>query len=149
MKARMRAKIAIFNSHLTHDQELHFVKQGVVGILSANLEPSTLLKALRKIQSGEFWLRKELISSLIENIRFGSHNIKVSEDGTPRLTKRELEVLSLIANDCKNREISYTLSVSGPTVKTHINNIFKKLKINNRPQAISYAKKHILHPKYI
>jgi DNA-binding NarL/FixJ family response regulator len=148
-KERMRAKIAIFNSHFTEEQELLLAKEGVIGILSSDLEPPTLLKALRKIHAGELWFRRELIHSLIGNVRLDFHNMKESGDGNPQLTEKELEVLSLIANDYKNKEISSKLCVSELTVKTHINNIFKKLNVNNRMQAIFYAKKHFLHSKYI
>jgi LuxR family transcriptional regulator of csgAB operon len=120
-----------------------------VGILSSDFKPPTLLKVLRKIHAGELWFRRELIHSLIGNVPLDSLNIKVSGDGNPRLTGRELEVLSLIANGYKNKEISYKLCVSEVTVKTHINNIFKILKVTNRPQAISYAKELFLKSKYI
>jgi LuxR family transcriptional regulator of csgAB operon len=148
-KERMKAKIAIFNSHFTQEQELLLAKEGVVGILSPYLEPPVLLKALRKIHAGELWFRRELFNSLIGNVRLDSHNEKVSGDVNPQLTEKELEVLALIAKDYKNKEISSKLCISELTVKTHINNIFKKLKVHNRMQAIFYAKKHFLHSKYI
>jgi DNA-binding NarL/FixJ family response regulator len=146
---RTRAKIAIFNSHFTQEQELLLAKEGVVGILSPYLEPPTLLKALKKIHAGEIWFRRELIHLLIGSDRLDSHNKNVSGDGTPRLTEKESEILSLIVNGYKNKEISSKLCISEVTVKTHINNIFKKLNVNNRLQAIFYAKKHFLHSKYI
>jgi DNA-binding NarL/FixJ family response regulator len=148
-KEGMRAKIAIFNSHFTQEQELLLAKEGVAGILSPYLEPPALLKALRKIHAGELWFRRELFNSLIGNVSLDSHNEKVSGDGKPQLTEKELEILLLIANDYKNKEISSKLCISEFTVKTHINNIFKKLEINNRLQAIFYAKKHFLHSKNI
>jgi DNA-binding NarL/FixJ family response regulator len=149
MEKTKGTRIVVFNSHFTQDQELLLVREGVVGILSANLEPPTLLKALRKVHSGELWFRRGLIPSLIGEPRLESQGLKVSAGGNPILTERELEVLSLLANDYKNREISYKLCISESTVKTHVHNIFKKLKVNNRLQAIFYARRHFLHSKYL
>jgi DNA-binding NarL/FixJ family response regulator len=144
-----RTKIVVFNSHFTEDQEMLLVKEGVTGILNANLDPPDLIKALRKVHEGELWLRRGLIHSLIGGSSLDSNKVEVSEDSNPLLTERELEVLSLIAKDYKNREISYKLCISEATVKTHIHNIFRKLKVNDRLQAIFYAKKHILNGEHL
>jgi DNA-binding NarL/FixJ family response regulator len=144
-----RSKIVVFNSHFTQDQELLFIKEGVVGILDANSPPSILLRALRKVHAGELWFRRKLIPLLINNPRLDSNNMEVSEDSNPLLTERESEILSLIANDYKNLEISNKLCIGEATVKTHIHNIFGKLKVNDRLQAIIYAKKHFLNSKHL
>ena len=58
------------------------------------------------------------------------------------LTKRELEVLKLIAEGLFNKEIAYQLSISEKTVKNHVSNIFKKIGVSDRTQAAVYAIKH-------
>jgi LuxR family transcriptional regulator of csgAB operon len=143
----MRAKIVIFNSHFTHDQELLLIQEGVVGILNANLDTSNFVKALKKVHAGEIWLRRELIPLLIGGPRLDSSEVKKSEDSAPPLTERELEVLYLMADDYRNREISCKLCISEATVKTHIHNIFRKLKVSNRLQAIFYTKKNFFTVK--
>ena len=73
----------------------------------------------------------------------GFHSPSINFDavnGTD-LSKRELEVLKEIATGCTNKEIAENLFVSENTVKTHINNIFMKLEVNRRTQAISRARK--------
>ena len=67
-----------------------------------------------------------------------------SEDEHLELTRRELDILTLIAEGYKNREISSKLCVAEGTVKVHINNIYKKLDIKDRMQASFYALKHDL-----
>ena len=72
----------------------------------------------------------------------GFHSPSINFDavnGTD-LSKRELEVLKEIATGCTNKEIAENLFVSENTVKTHINNIFMKLEVNRRTQAISRAR---------
>jgi DNA-binding NarL/FixJ family response regulator len=144
---KIKAKIVIFNSHFSLDQELPLVKEGVVGILNANLDISDLIKALKKVHAGELWLRRELISILIGGPHLDSSEVKISEGSNPHLTERELEILSLMADDYKNREISYRLCISEATVKTHMHKIYRKLKVNDRLQAIVYAKKYFLNSK--
>ncbi|MFE2867656.1 MULTISPECIES: response regulator transcription factor [unclassified Embleya] len=56
-----------------------------------------------------------------------------------RLTDREVEVLTLIANGLKNAEIAGTLCIGEATVKTHINNAFAKINVRNRADAVRYA----------
>jgi LuxR family transcriptional regulator of csgAB operon len=138
-----RTKIVIFNCHFTQNQELMLAKEGVVGILGCNLTPASLTKALNKVHEGELWLRRELIPQLIGE-HLNTHSVKLPQETDSPITKRELEILYLIANGHKNREISSELCISESTVKTHIHNIFKKLDIDNRLQAILYTKKFIL-----
>jgi DNA-binding NarL/FixJ family response regulator len=59
-----------------------------------------------------------------------------------RLTRREYEVLGLIAEGKNNKEIADTLFISEKTVKNHVSNIFKKIDVNDRTQAAIYAYKH-------
>ena len=136
-------KIVAFNCDLTLDQEIKLFKGGVAGILSSNCDPKALIKALRKVYSGEFWFRRELMNSIM-----GSHSspekIINSGDEHLELTRRELDILTLIAGGYKNREISSKLCVAEGTVKVHINNIYKKLDIKDRMQATFYALKHEL-----
>jgi len=59
-----------------------------------------------------------------------------------RLTRREYEVLILIAEGKNNKEIADDLFISEKTVKNHVSNIFKKIEVNDRTQAAIYAYKH-------
>jgi DNA-binding NarL/FixJ family response regulator len=142
-----RTKVVIFNSHFGPDQEIILAREGVAGIFSCNLPLPTLVKALKKVHEGELWFRRRMISSLIGDRRSDSYNVNISEKDKPNLTMRELEVLSLVAKGYDNRKISSRLHISELTVKTHIHNIFGKLKVNNRMQAIFYARKYVLKSK--
>jgi LuxR family transcriptional regulator of csgAB operon len=125
------------------------LQEGVVGILNANLDTSNLVKALKKVHAGEFLFRRELIPLLISGPRLDASGVKISKDSNPPLTDRELEILYLMSNDYRNGEISHKLCISEATVKTHVHNIFRKLNIHNRLQAIFYAKKNLLNGKHL
>lgn len=72
----------------------------------------------------------------------------INEEEADRLniSKRELEVLQLMADGCSNQEIAARLFVSLNTVKTHVSRVFEKLDVNRRTQAIEKAKRLILIP---
>jgi DNA-binding NarL/FixJ family response regulator len=143
-----KTKVVVFNCHFSQEEELLLAKEGVVGILDCNMPTPILIKALKRVHEGEVWLKRKLLASLIDNGRLDfldSNVMEISGNGDKKLTKRELEIFSLIGNGHKNREISSKLCISELTVKTHIHNIFSKLEIENRLQAVLYAKKYVLN----
>lgn len=136
-------KIVVFNYSFNKKQEVLLLGKGVVGVIRSGSRKLTIIKALRKIHSGGHWFREESVQLLTET-NSNSNGIKRLEDDVLPLTKRELEVLAYIAAGYKNHEISTKLRVSKATVKTHINNIYRKLDVNDRLQATLYAVKHKL-----
>jgi DNA-binding NarL/FixJ family response regulator len=76
----------------------------------------------------------------------GPRFLTVSPDLFEQLTKREIEILHLLAEGLSNKEIAYRLSISEKTVKNHLSSIFSKLQVNDRMQALIYAYKHNLIP---
>ncbi len=135
------SKLVVFNSNFPPEQELKLIQNGVAGVLSPNCSLPTIVRALKKIHSGEFWFKRKLIPLLIGNNKLNVNRVKTSEQKT-LLTEREKEVLSLIAAGRKNLEISHKLAISESTVKTHINNIFRKLNVPDRLQAILQSIKY-------
>lgn len=112
------------------------ISKGVKGVVSASSAPSALKKAIRAASSGEVWLDKLDIKSLLA----GLHTIRKRK--RPALSEREWEVVSLVGQGLRNREIAEKLCISEPTVKTHLQRIFHKLDIRNRPQLITFAIKY-------
>lgn len=138
-----KTKIVVFNSTLTPEQELKFAISGIMGILSSNCPAETYIKAVKQIHSGEFWFGRKLVSLLL-SFNSTHRELIVPEKNKLPLTNRELDVIIQIAEGLCNKEISSKLCVSEGTVKSHINSIFKKLKINNRLQATFFAMQHNL-----
>jgi len=85
------------------------------------------VQAIRTVNSGRRYIPASVATRLAEYI-YGLD-----------LTSRELEVLTLIVKGRSNKDIAITLSISEATVKTHINNIFSKLGVNDRTQAATMA----------
>jgi len=102
--------------------------------------PDELVEAIRAVASGEMVTRPPVAPALLDNIQShinGSHDVAEMESMEP-LTEREKEILNLIALGRGNREIADTLHIEEKTVKNHINNIYSKLQIKSRYEAISY-----------
>lgn len=102
--------------------------------------PEDLVKAVRAVASGGTITIPPVASALLDHIRnhiTGVHDIAELEGMEP-LTAREKEILGLIAIGKGNREIAKALNIEEKTVKNHINNIYSKLQIKSRYEAISY-----------
>jgi NarL family two-component system response regulator LiaR len=95
-----------------------------------------MLRAIRAVAHGESLLGPTVAQKVMRQFSALPGASSPIIDG---LTARELEVLKLIAEGLSNREIAEQLVISEKTVKNHINNIFSKLHINDRGQAILYA----------
>lgn len=97
-------------------------------------------KGVRAVFKGELWLSREVMSShILKKIR-SDHT---SKKDVASLSRREVEVLSMVAIGCTNEEIADNLFISPNTVKTHIYNIFKKINVINRLQAALWAAKNL------
>ncbi|HBG46483.1 MAG TPA: hypothetical protein DDW94_05775 [Deltaproteobacteria bacterium] len=107
--------------------------KGLKGVLVANSTPLLLKKAVRAVAGGEVWLDKIDVKNLLA----GLHALKKST--RPALSEREWDVVRLVGQGYRNKEIAGKLCISEPTVKTHLQRIFHKLDIQNRPQLITYA----------
>ncbi|HEY5648207.1 MAG TPA: response regulator transcription factor, partial [Nitrospiria bacterium] len=106
---------------------------------SPDFSPGVLRKAIETVIRGEHWVSRKVAGRMFSEV-FGLEK----EKETPAadhdlLTRRELEILSLVSRGCRNKEIGEALSISEKTVKTHLTNIFGKLNIQNRLQAALYA----------
>ena len=116
------------------------LKAGAKGYLPKDSSVSDLTKAIRAVHRGELWIERKLMSRF-----FDQEAIADSKGGNPHgrtkegLTPREQEVLSCLTRGDTNKEIAQDLFISEKTVKTHLNSIFRKLKVTRRLEAILYA----------
>jgi NarL family two-component system response regulator LiaR len=112
------------------------LQAGGRGYILKDDDPDTMLRAIRAVAHGESLLGPTIAQKVMRQFSALPGAQSSIIDG---LTPRELEVLKLIAEGLPNREIAEQLVISEKTVKNHINNIFSKLQINDRSQAILYA----------
>lgn len=115
---------------------------GVRGILSRDVSQEHLLKGINAILAGEYWLPRKVLSTHLEQTR-----IRRSQSGANgvALTPKETETLLLLMQGSSNSHIAGQLKVSTHTVKTHLYNLFRKIQVSNRVQAVHWAMNHIEH----
>jgi NarL family two-component system response regulator LiaR len=136
------AKVIALTSFATDDKVFPAIRAGAVGYLLKEAEPSELAEAIRKVHRGEPILHPSVAERLMREVAAGTPRAHRTD-----LTRRELEVLRLIARGMSNREIGRELEVAEKTVKTHVSNVLSKLGLSDRTQAALYAVEHgLAHP---
>jgi DNA-binding NarL/FixJ family response regulator len=125
---------------VTMFEDDEFVFQGLQaggrGYILKDAAPDTMLRAIRAVAHGESLLGPTIAQKVMRQFStLPGKQTPLIDDLTPR----ELEVLTLIAEGMGNKEIAKELVISEKTVKNHINNIFSKLHVSDRSQAMLYA----------
>ncbi len=112
------------------------LQAGGQGYVLKDADPETMLRAIRAVAHGESLLDAAIAQKVLHQFAAGAARPPALADG---LTPREIEVLKLIAAGRSNKQIARELTISEKTVKNHINNIFSKLHLYDRTQAMLYA----------
>lgn len=133
------AKVIILTSFLDDEKVYPAMEAGASGYLLKTSSANEIADAIRRTHLGEAIIEAE-VSKKLTKIKQHTDQRKLYED----LTKREIEVLSLITEGLTNQEIAERLFITIKTVKTHVSNILSKLEVSDRTQATIYAFKHNL-----
>lgn len=115
------------------------VRQGARGVVLKQAASDTLLEGIRKVYRGEMWIDQRIVAGVMDAMS------KPDSGGSPRralLTGRELEIVTLVAQGLRNKDISEQLSITEQTVKNHLHNIFDKLGVSDRLELALYALHH-------
>jgi DNA-binding NarL/FixJ family response regulator len=116
------------------------LEAGAAGYLLKNVGADELVRAIRAVAAGEAVLQPSIVRRVID--RFAQPDApRAGENPLDQLTERELEVLRLAARGLKNQEIADELSLSVRTVQTHLSNIFGKMGVGSRTEAVLEALK--------
>ncbi len=116
------------------------LEAGAAGYLLKNIKGRELIEAIRAVHAGESVLHPRIARKVLN--RFASSFVKpVGEPVTEILSEREMEVLKLAAKGLSNRDIAAQLFLSIRTVQAHLGNIFSKLDVGSRTEAILFGLK--------
>lgn len=133
--SKSKIKVLVLTVHNEVEYLMKAVDIGVDGYILKDSESAELKKAVFSIVEGENYIQPSLIPSL--NSKMIEKNR--DEGKIESLTKRELEVLKLLAVGMYNKEVAEKLNISERTVKNHVSNIFKKIEVTDRTQAAVFA----------
>lgn len=141
-----KVQTLVLSDAVNEAEQLLILKAGANGILKSNVSGKVLQKAIVRVSEGEYWIDRKTIGRLFGRFLGPPQNKTPQVKGLGKLSKRENEILTLLGCGSSNREIAEGLFISEKTVKTHLKNIFSKLKINNRIQASMIALEMGLKP---
>ncbi len=132
---RSKLKVLVLTVHNETEYLMKAVDIGVNGYVLKDSESAKLKKAIFTVADGETYIQPSLIPAL------NAKMIETNKDAEKikSLTKRELDVLKLLAVGMFNKEVGKRLEISERTVKNHVSNIFKKLGVTDRTQAAVFA----------
>jgi len=114
---------------------------GANGYMLKDSDSSSLVSAIVNVYNGGTYIHPSLAGELLKEINKKKDRKKV-KSGIESLTRREYEVLLLIAEGLSNKDISEKLVISEKTVKNHVSSVLRKLDLSDRTQAAIYAYKH-------
>jgi len=123
------------------DPSLHAraIELGAMGIVSKASSARVLVKAVRKVHAGELWLDRAQAADLVGRLA-GPRSGPTADSGrVERLTARERQILALVTEELKNKDIAARLSISEATVRNHLTSILEKLGLSNRFQLAVFA----------
>jgi two-component system NarL family response regulator len=116
------------------------IKAGAMGYLLKEISIEEVADAIRAVQGGQSLISPSMASKLLtEFATMARKDVEKPPVPTPRLTDREMEVLTLVAKGLANRDIARQLFISENTVKNHVRNMLEKLQLHSRMEAVVYA----------
>ena len=137
-------KVLVLTAFSEDENIFNAAKGGARGYVLKGIDFTTLLRAIKTVQGGGLWIDKDLpAAEAFEEIAQDQLNdfsgardaTRENNEALKALTRREVEILRLVAEGLTNEEIGKKIFISEKTVKTHLTNIFDKLKVNNRFKA--------------
>jgi DNA-binding NarL/FixJ family response regulator len=151
-QARNKTRVIVLTASDDKNEFVQAMKLGTSGIVLKQTATDMLIKSIRKVHAGEIWLDSHTTAAVIRQF------VAADETPTPHmappaprererspLSQREREIVALVAQGFKNKEMAEKMFISEQTVKNHLHNIFDKLGVSDRLELALYAIHNNLH----
>ncbi len=143
LQAVPQGRVIILTGSRETDAHRHAVRSGAMGLVLKSHASDVLVRAIQKVYAGEVWLDRTIMASVLADIAPNRAEQKQQSDPEQAkiatLTEREREVIALIAQGLKNKQIAQQLFISEATVNHHLTSIFGKLGVATRLELAIYA----------
>jgi DNA-binding NarL/FixJ family response regulator len=133
----LRTKIIVLTAAVERLEIVQALQLGARGVVMKEAATQLLMKAIRTVMIGQYWIGREAVGDIVEFMRSNP-----SGEKPPRnygLTRREMDILSTIVAGLSNKEIARKFSLSEDTVKHHLTNIFDKVGVASRLELALFA----------
>ncbi len=147
-QSNANTKVIVLTASEDKNEFVQAMKLGCSGIVLKQTAPDLIVKSIRKVNSGEIWLDSHTTAAVMR--QFSSPmDLPTTGQGKTRerspLSQREREIVALVAQGYKNKEMAEKMFISEQTVKNHLHNIFDKLGVSDRLELALYAIHKGLH----
>ncbi len=136
------AKVIVLTVSDNTDEFVQAMKLGASGIVLKHSAPEIIVKAIRRVHAGEIWLDTQTTAAVMHQFANGGDETDAAVPAGRRrapLSAREREVVALVAQGFKNKEMAERMFISEQTVKNHLHNVFDKLGVSDRLELALYA----------
>jgi DNA-binding NarL/FixJ family response regulator len=146
-----KTRVIVLTASDDKNEFVQAMKLGTSGIVLKQTATELLIKSIRKVHAGEIWLDSHTTAAVIRQFVANDDSSPVSAQPAPRdrerspLSQREREIVALVAQGFKNKEMAEKMFISEQTVKNHLHNIFDKLGVSDRLELALYAIHNNLH----
>jgi DNA-binding NarL/FixJ family response regulator len=144
-----RTRVIILTASEDKNEFVQAMKLGCSGIVLKQTAPDLIVKSIRKVFAGEIWLDSHTTAAVMRQFatpgsEMAAQGAKGGRERSP-LSTREREIVALVAQGHKNKEMAEKMFISEQTVKNHLHNIFDKLGVSDRLELALYAIHKGLH----
>src|SRR5215470_5399655 len=151
--AKNKTRVIVLTASDDKNEFVQAMKLGTSGIVLKQTATDLLIKSIRKVHAGEIWLDSHTTAAVIRQFVANDEAPPpvAAPAATPRdrerspLSQREREIVALVAQGFKNKEMAEKMFISKQTVKNHLHNIFDKLGVSDRLELALYAIHNNLH----
>jgi two-component system, NarL family, nitrate/nitrite response regulator NarL len=138
-----QARVLILTGMRDVNEHRNAIRQGAMGVVLKEQAPDVLLKAIEKVHAGEVWLDRTMLAYVLSEMAVGgARPVDTNAARIATLTQREREVIGLVGEGLKNKQISDRLSISETTVRHHLTSIFAKLRVESRLELVVFSHRH-------
>jgi two-component system, NarL family, nitrate/nitrite response regulator NarL len=137
-----RARVLVVTGARAPELHRQAIRLGAKGLIFKEDTSDTLLQAIEKVHAGEVWLDPAMITGLLDELSPNNKHKDPEEAKIASLSPREREVIALIGEGLRNKEIGKRLFISETTVRHHLTSIFNKLSVSERLELVIYAYRH-------
>ena len=132
---KLPTRVVLLTATLDDDGVLDAMHSGVSGLVLKESAAVGLVQTVRRVHRGERALEPSLVSSALDRLAQREEARQIAEV----LSKRETEIVKMVAEGLRNKEIAHKLSIGEGTVKSHLHSIYEKLGVHGRVELTMYA----------
>jgi DNA-binding NarL/FixJ family response regulator len=147
-QSNRRTRVIVLTASEDKNEFVQAMKLGCSGIVQKQSAPELIVKSIRKVLAGEIWLDSQATAAVMRQLAAPPADVvpaaSLGRECSP-LSRREHEIVSLVAQGYTNKEMAQKLFISEQTVKNHLHNVFDKLGVSDRLELALYAIHKGLH----